>query len=284
MRTYQHIIDTKALKATLNSIPDHWVVRDLSERDYGIDLMVEVFSENGEDRHKHKFYEATGRVCYLQVKGTNSKLLITKKDTVNFNIEKKALLYVEKFSTPFILVRVYTSEKKKAVFYCWLQRYILEVLDRKNPDWRESKQKSFSIHIPARNRLPKKSEKIERIAGRIKYIEEHAEFYEKYTLMKPGFEGMIKDEFTTKQFDLFINDLKRIKTLSTLLELNNCQVNQDDIQTLINYVSDIRDGNKKPISTEDFPLIFNLELLEGENFMRIATEEMIAENENGTVY
>lgn len=286
MRTYQHIIDTKAVKHTLNSIPDHWVVRDLSERDYGIDLMVEIFSESGQDKHGHSYYDATGRVCYLQVKGTNTKLSLNRDNTVSFNIEKKALLYVEKFSTPFILVRVCTLEKEKVVYYCWLQRYILEVLDKKTPDWREKDQDTFAVRIPTSNSLPTNPKKIEKIAGRIKYVEEAAEFYEKYTLMKPGFEGMIKGKFSAKLFDLFINDLKRIRNLSTLLDLNHCQVNQDDIDNLIQFVTDIKNGKRKPKSIDDFPdpLMFNLDLLVGDNFMRMALEEMIAENDNDTVY
>jgi hypothetical protein len=286
MRTYQHIIDTKAIKRTLNSIPDHWVVRDLSERDYGIDLMVEVFSENGEDEHGHSNYEATGRVCYLQVKGTNTKITINKDKTVSIKVEKKALLYVEKFATPFILVRVCTLKKKGVVYYCWLQRYILEILDKKSPDWRDKNQENFTIRVPKSNSLPDNSVKIEKIAGRIKYVEEFAEFYEKYTLMRPGFDTMIAGKLSKKKFDLFISELKRIKNLETLLQLNNCQVNQNDIDCLIEFVTDIKNGRQKPKSINDFPdpLLHNLDLLISDNFMRMTLEEMIAENENDTVY
>lgn len=286
MRTYSHIIDTKAVKHTLNSIPDHWVVRDLSERDYGIDLMVEIFSESGVDKKEHVAYEATGRVCYLQIKGTNSKLTFNKNETVSFNVEKKALLYVEKFATPFIFVRVCTLEKEKALYYIWLQRYIIEMLDTKNPDWREKEQDTFAVRIPISNSLPNNPTKIEKIAGRIKYIEEAAEFYEKYTLMKPGFEAMIKGKFSQKQFFYFINDLKRIKNLSTLLELNQCQVTKKDIENLIAFITEIKNGIRKPISIADFPnpLMFNLGMLESDNFMRMALEEIEAENENDTVF
>jgi hypothetical protein len=286
MRTYQHIIDTKAVKQTLNSIPDHWVIRELTERDYGIDLMVEIFSESGQDKHGHSYYDVTGRVCYFQVKGTNSKLTINRNDTVSFNLEKKALLNVEKFATPFILVRVCTLETDKAIYYCWLQRYILEILDKKKPDWRDSDKDTFAIRIPKSNSLPTNTDKIEKIAGRIKYVEEAAEFYEKYTLMKSDFNKMINGKFSPKQFDSFINDLKRIKNLSTLLDLNNCQVNKDDIQKLIEFVTDIKDGKQKPKKLEDFPdpLMFNLGLLVRDNFMRMAVEEIIAENDGDTVY
>jgi hypothetical protein len=286
MRTYQHIIDTKAVKLTLNAMPDHWVVRDLSERDYGIDLMVEIFSEQGKDEFGHSFYDATGRVCYLQVKGTNSKFSLNTDQSVSFNIDKKSLLYVEKFATPFILVRVCTLDNEKTVYYCWLQRFILEVLDKKKPDWREKTQEKFAVRIPSTNSLPSNPLKIEKIAGRIKYIEEASEFYEKYTMMKPGFESMIKGKFTPSLFDSFINDLKRIKNLTTLLELNNCQINQADISILIQFIDDIKNGKQKPKSIKDFPdpIMFNLDLLESDNFMRMALEELIAENEGDTVY
>ena len=71
MRTYQHIIDTASVKLTLNSLPDYWVIRDLNERDYGIDLMIEIFTKSGFDKQGHETYDATGQICYLQIKGTN---------------------------------------------------------------------------------------------------------------------------------------------------------------------------------------------------------------------
>ncbi len=286
MRTYQHVIDTKAVKLTINKIPDYWVVRDLSERDYGIDLMIEIFTENGIDKDGHTKYISTGRVCYLQIKGTNSEIKVNKDKSVSFNLEKDFLLYAEKFPTPFILTRVCTLEGKEAIYFVWLQRYIIDILDLKTPDWREKKQDEFAIRIPPKNILPDNYKKIEIIASRIKYIEEYAEFYERYSLMTPGYEVMVSGEFTKAQFHYFITELKRIRNLSTLLEFNNCQVNQDDISILIDFIINIRDSKYKPKSINDFPnpLIYNLDLLLADNFMRIFLENMIAENENDTVF
>lgn len=287
MRTYQHVIDTKAIKKTLQAIPDYWVVRELSERDYGIDLMLEIFSEAGTDNNSHVVYDSTGHVCYLQIKGTNSELNINQDgSTVSFPIEKKALLYVEKFSTPFILVRVCTLEDSSSIFFLWLQRYILEVLDSNNPNWRNDDQEHFSVRIPITNRLPDNFEKIEKIASRIKYIVEHAEFYDRFSLMQHGFETIIEGKFTDEQFDSFINELKRIQTFHTLLSFNNCQVDVDDITNLIDYITKVKNRIEKPTNIKDFldPLPFNLDLLLNENFMRIDAEIMIAENENDTVY
>ncbi|HEV8512316.1 MAG TPA: DUF4365 domain-containing protein [Cyclobacteriaceae bacterium] len=194
MRTYTHIIDTKAIKITLNSIPDHWVVRELTERDYGIDLMIEIFRESDRvDKNKRAVYEATGHVCYLQIKGTNEEILINDDETVSYQVEKKFLLNAEKYSTPMLLVYVSTINpiKNHQVYFVWVQRYIIDVLEAAVPDWR-SKQESYSFKIPIRNSLPLNAEKIEhRIAPRIKYLEEHSEFYEKYTLYREAFPAMV---------------------------------------------------------------------------------------------
>lgn len=287
MRTYSHLIDTKAVKLTLNSIPDHWVIRDLSERDYGIDLMVEIFTASTLDENGHQLYDATGRVCYLQIKGTNSKLKLHRdKLTLSFNVEKKALLYVEKFATPFILVRAYTLEDKKQIYYVWLQRYIQEILDVQNPDWRKSRQEKFAVRIPVTNSLPENTEKIQRIAARIKYVEEFAEFYEKYMLMKPGFEMLATKGLSEKQYQSFMTDLKRIKNLTTLWEYNHCQLRVEDIEVLITFIKEVHNGIRSISSLKDFPdpIMFNLELLEGDNFGRMSLEQMIAEVEETTVY
>ena len=285
MRSYTHVIDTKAIKHVLNSIPDYWVVRELTERDYGIDLMVEIFSESGKDKNGSPRYRATGRICYLQVKGTEKPEEENRKN-VKFSLKKETLLYVEKFSTPFFLVRVYTNDKgRKAIYYCWLQRYILNELDMNNPDWRKSGQNSFSICIPKKNNLQRNTIKIEKIAGRIKYIEELIEFHERYGEMVSGYDLMIQNEFIPKQYDSFIVDLKRIQNFTTLLDLNTCQVTQEGIDRLIKFVTKLKNSNtRRPLSHDEFPYNYNLQLLLNSSNVQMKLEEFIAENDGETVY
>ncbi len=285
MRTYQHVIDSKAVKYTMSVIPDYWVVRDLTERDYGIDLMVEIFSKSGENKHGHPEYEATGWACYLQVKGTEKRLR-KKRGFFEFTIEKKTLQYVERSPVPFLLVRVCTLEGNQQVFYCWLQRYIIEVLDKYEPDWRSAKPKTITVALPESNSLPANTKKIERIASRIKYIEEAAEFHELYHIMLPAFEQMIAGTLPPDLYDEFITDLKRISNLSTLLQLNDCQVAREDIIELIAFVTNIKNGTIHPVSIEDFPdpLMFNLDLLYNDHEMRMSLENMIAEHEGEVVF
>lgn len=283
MRNYQHIIDTKAVKRTINAIPDHCVVRELTERDYGIDLMIEIFEKTGVDKNGHDTFEASGHVCYLQIKGTNSEIEKNKKsDTVSFPIEKKSLLYVEKFATPFILIRVCTLPGKEAIYFLWLQRYISDLLDRTRPNWRDDDQESYSVKIPIKNSLPSNFEKIEKIASRIKFIEELAEFHERYQYFDSMYHRILLDDFD--DFPLFLSELNRIKNLRTLLTHNSCCIDESSIQEMIEYITNVRDNGVRPGNLEDFPHHFNLDQLYQFNKSVMFIEELVAQNEEDTVY
>lgn len=51
MRTYQHVIDTKSIKKLLNLFPNEWVIRELTARDYGTDLVIEIFTLVRNNKH-----------------------------------------------------------------------------------------------------------------------------------------------------------------------------------------------------------------------------------------
>lgn len=64
------------------AIPDHWVVRELTERDYGIDLVVEVFEAAGLDKKGHEKFETSGGLFHIQVKGTRDPVKVNKEGYV----------------------------------------------------------------------------------------------------------------------------------------------------------------------------------------------------------
>lgn len=41
-RHKNHVLETMSYKIFNNAIPDYWVVRDMTERDYGFDAMLEL--------------------------------------------------------------------------------------------------------------------------------------------------------------------------------------------------------------------------------------------------
>ncbi len=284
MRTYSHIIDTKAVKKVINSIPEYCVVRELTERDYGIDLMIEIFTKVGKNKFGHDLFDSTGYVCYLQIKGTESELEIRSDNTISYSIDKSLLLYVEKFSTPFILTRVCTLKGKESIYFLWLQRYISDFLDVKRPKWRTEKPEKLTVYIPAKNDFSSNFEKIEKISWRIKYIEELVEFHEKYYDIQIYFPSIIMDHNKFKGFSSIIKTLNRITQLSTLLSKNTCCIDKDSIEALIRYLQGVKEGTNKPKENEDFPNYFNLDLLKNSTMSTIFVEEMEAEYESVTIY
>ncbi|HEV8512315.1 MAG TPA: hypothetical protein VGQ59_03530 [Cyclobacteriaceae bacterium] len=78
--------------------------------------------------------------------------------------------------------------------------------------------------------------------------------------------------------------MRRLKNLSTLLEINDPQLDQKDLSNLIDYVIDYKNGTVRPRRVEDIPAFERLQLLEADNFMRMVGENFKAENEGDTVY
>lgn len=284
MRTIQHVVDTKAVRQVLNNIPEHCVIRELSERDYGIDLMLELFKPNGVDKDGNDIYNSTGHVCYLQLKGTGSDLKINPNKTISYCIDKKSLFNVEKFATPFILTRVYTNFAGKPIYFVWLQRYISEVLDVENPSWRTDDSESITIYIPIQNNLSTNFEKIEKIASRIKYIEELSEYCEKYADIKIALNTIIESKGNCDFYPQLLVELHRLTKLSTLLSSNNCCIDKASILSLISYIESISDNIQIPNELDDFPHNYNLDLLSTSNLSSIFIENFVAENEGNTVY
>jgi Domain of unknown function (DUF4365) len=92
-RTESHIIDTLAVRKVIAALSANWVIRDLTERDYGIDMMVEYF--NGQ--------QPTGKIAFFQIKGTSKPIKIRDKQ-IRFSLHRKTLGYTEYFTVPFFLL------------------------------------------------------------------------------------------------------------------------------------------------------------------------------------
>lgn len=77
-RTSQHITETASWKIMQSKLPNHWIVRELTERDYGIDAYIELVTAKG---------EVTGDVCSIQLKG-NQSIPWKQVDGKNFQYAK----------------------------------------------------------------------------------------------------------------------------------------------------------------------------------------------------
>ncbi len=127
-----HIKERKAIKILEGYVPDEWIIREFIERDYGIDLYVEITNKNG---------DVTGDLVALQVKG------ISNLDFID-NIATYEGLKVSTYN--------YWSNLPVIVFF------VVVDLDKKVPYWvnmntskREmainAKRKTFSISIDKHN-------------------------------------------------------------------------------------------------------------------------------------
>lgn len=283
MRTQAHIIDTKAVKKVLNLLPDHWVVRELTERDYGIDLMVEIFVPVLKDTKGNEAFDSSGAIFHIQIKGTNTKLQVSRAGTINHSLGKSSLKYVEKFSVPFFLFRLDVSSNLNKCYFVWLQRYIKNVLDIDDPSWRDSKKKSVSVHIPKENIVIDRMERIEEIAFRPKYLEELIEYRELYADLVHRFSSIQEGNHASD--NRAISEItalaQRIKRLNVLLSRNNCCVNSSCFDELIEH---IQNSQNNITSFSEFPGKYNLDLLCESIQDMMSVEEFVSENDGHTAY
>lgn len=287
MRTYSHIIDTKSIKKVLNSIPDYWVVRDLSERDYGIDLLVEIFNETDKDSNGRRRYHSTGYVCNIQVKGTNQTIKKNLDNTIHYPFEKKAMLYMERFPIPFIILRVDVSTKGVGnIYFLWLQRYIKDILDDEKPNWRDSEQQSFTLKIPSTNILATNYKKIEIISSYIKYREELIEFIEIFGEIHASWESLSKN-IILRTDDAYMEDklkIKKISRLTTLLSMNKYYVVKSFVGELYDFVCDIEKNREKEKLIFDYPHKYEFECLLNGIGKLSAVENFYAGRDDDVVY
>jgi len=293
MRTITHIIDTRAVKKVVSTLPDHWAVRELTERDYGIDLMVEVFLPGSKDKKQRDAYEASGALFHIQIKGTQ-KAILPDNATVGYRLKKRTLRYVERFNVPFFLFRTDVSSPSGKIYFVWLQRYIRDVLDTNNPFWREEAGTSVLLNIPERNEIgldndcakTRMLERIQRVALRPKYLEELVEYREIFRDFKDRLSAMSYGQHEVN--DAALEELRvllyRIRRLSVLLAQNISCIDRACVDEAIQYVHQL---DARTITSEAWQ-----ELPHGTNFMLLfhslegiaCVENLVAENDGETVY
>ncbi len=285
MRTYQHVVDTRSIKRVLSLLPDYWVIRELTERDYGIDLIVEIFEKTGTNSDGHDLFDSTGAVFHAQVKGTASALKPKRDGLIGFQFEKGALLYAERFNTPFILFRVDVSSENAKCYFLWIQRYIRDVLDSKRPAWRTAKQDSFTIDIPPHNEIALGLEKIAKIACRPRLIQEMVEFCENYSVLSNHLVSASNGQFNVDAAALkyMVHLARQINNLKVIFNYNDCCIDRSCAAELLDFVQSLNLTSIRS-SFSEFPHRVNFDLLASSLEGFSSVENFIAENETNTAY
>ena len=142
-RTPSHTIETKARDYVRNVIDNYYkngdaLFRDLSERDYGIDALVELFF-NG---------DPTGKIALIQIKGTEKPIKKQKKkDVVACSISATNAMYAKQNNVPIFLLYA-TLAKPENIYYVDINKAI------QNEDEKRLKnKKNITIHIPINNNV-----------------------------------------------------------------------------------------------------------------------------------
>ena len=92
-RNQNHIKETSSWKIFEGMIHSNWIVRQLTERDYGVDAYIEIVNNNG---------EIAGDICFIQLKSSDrinwehgqKKLSGIKKSTINYWLNLPAPVYI----------------------------------------------------------------------------------------------------------------------------------------------------------------------------------------------
>ena len=149
-RTDTHRIDSRAVRSLLQHLPEDWLVRSLEERDYGVDLQIELFKGD----------LPTGHVALIQVKGTRTSF--GPADVSLSNFPTKTVEYAALFSVPFFVF--HTSIEDDRTYFVWLQKYAETKLVDTTPNWKD--QGSVTLYFPPTNLLHSNPDKIEQILMR----------------------------------------------------------------------------------------------------------------------
>ena len=143
-RVEQHRTETKSKRIFRNAIEGYKepklhitdvVYRDLTERDYGLDGLIEIFEDD----------KPTGKIAFLQFKGTESKIeKLKKSDFVSCsNISKSNLSYCKQVNNPVILI--YASTLDEEFYFIDLQSVLSDI--KLNDDGNDT----ITVRIPYSN-------------------------------------------------------------------------------------------------------------------------------------
>jgi hypothetical protein len=137
-RDITHIIERQALEILTQQLPKEWIVREMTERDYGIDLYIEIIKEDK---------QVTGDLVAIQVKG-KSKIEFGCDDTFTFyTIKKTTLNYWLNLPVPVFFIVVCIETK---------QSYWCNVRDANRTDkFKAGASETFSTKISKEQTLSK---------------------------------------------------------------------------------------------------------------------------------
>lgn len=135
-RVPQHISETASYKLFSKEIPDNWIVRELTERDYGIDCYLEMTNDQN---------ELTGELALIQLKSRQSIPWTKDEYYALTDIDISTSNYWYKIVVP---VFIFLADiERQELYYLSVDHYI------KNNYKEYSKQETFNYKIKRTNKF-----------------------------------------------------------------------------------------------------------------------------------
>lgn len=232
-RTESHRIDSLAMRFIRTKLPVYWIDRDLSERDYGIDLAIEIFNKENNSIESEK---STGLLSLIQVKGTSIPLEEHDEYYKFPAFPVKTLNYALQFKIPFFLIVVSVnanSLQNSTAYFLWLQDYIKKednIFLKKN--WQ--KKDTITLYIPKNNNFVTKQDFFEHCVEKDHFELEKLDAIRNYYLVKNYTQSLpnvdIKGVMT-----LWLNLLQSIEKLY-FLKKGDIENDEDEITFDVNKI------------------------------------------------
>lgn len=243
LRSETHRIDTLAVRRFITTLSADWIVRDLSDRDYGIDLKLEYFASN----------QPTGVIVFLQIKGTAKTINSRNKQITFKNFPTRTLNYCALFPEPFTLIYLSINDNEP-IYFLWLQKYITHQLTKANNLILE--QGSVSLKIPVCNNLlsTEGKEKFLKIAQHNLMSRSTLEFLKDNILWKREFEQFQCDMNAKEACIKRVHKLKDYDALYTRLFYGQNQpiIDFDEVVKNVRLIVNLSDDDDSVKVLEEF--------------------------------
>lgn len=118
-RHENHVLETMSYKVFNSSIPNHWIVREMTERDYGFDAMLEIAANPN---------ELCGKLAAVQLKASRKIIFTSSGFHSHYGIDKRTTNYWLHSNIPTFLF--FTDEETRVLYYISVQKYARENFDQ----------------------------------------------------------------------------------------------------------------------------------------------------------
>ncbi len=144
LRTREHVLADLSVNHAERQVLLRGFAVNRLEKDYGLDLMMFTYNDQGEIENGHVFF---------QLKATDALDILADAKTIPCRIELADIQLWERESMPVILV-LYDGQKDRAY---WL--YVQQYLEEKSITFEDfsEEQVQVTVRIPLRNRLGRKA-------------------------------------------------------------------------------------------------------------------------------